>query len=111
MNEVIMEKKVIWVPTFKKSNKIMIDKPSLFSNLKLFHKDRKFRIVSLSEDSTFEFCHDKDIDKCIEIEPDPQDIVIDYNFYFAIVHYNLMKKLNIPSIYTIYSQKEDWIKA
>lgn len=111
MRPIEEENKVIWIPCIKKASKICVDKPSIFSDLILESKDKKCRIESISEDSSFSFLSEYKENLSIKLSPQSNDIVIDDDFFIAIVHFNIVKKLSIPSIFTLVANKSDWIKS
>ena len=101
---------VFWIPSFKSQSKILIDKPSVLSDLIVSHNERKFRIASISEDSNFQLLFDSEYKNTVLMEENSDDIFLDSKFYMAVVHYNIVNKLNIPSIFTLICSQEDWIK-
>ena len=102
---------VIWIPCSNNSSKIQIDKPKAFSNLIINYNDRKFRISTLSEETNYNLNYDTEYKNSVILPVKENDVVINSKFYMAIVHYSIVNKLNIPSIFTLISEKSNWHKS
>lgn len=110
MIEVTENSPVVWIPCFKGKSKLLIDKPNVLSDLVISNKDKKFQIGSISEDTEFQMNYDSDYKNSAKLEVKSSDCVLDSKFYMAIVHYSIVNNFNIPSIFTLICDHDNWIQ-
>lgn len=110
MEEIHHEKKFsFWIPCFKNHHKTLIENSEHLSKFILNHKERKYAIASISEESNTAFNFDSDYSLNCKLQPESNDIVLKNKFYMTIVHYSIMSNLNIPSIFIMCCDKENFI--
>ncbi len=110
MEEIDNKKKFsFWIPCFKNHQKTLIEYSSHLSSFILNHKERKYAISSISEESQISFNYDNEYSLNCKLLPESNDIVFKNKFYMTIVHYSIMSNFNIPSIFIMCGDADNYI--
>ena len=105
-----MTRQVIWIPCFRNQTKLNIEEPAVLSDLVIVNKSDQYLISQITEDSSFGLNYDVDFKSNVRLAPEEGEVVLETKYYMAIVHYSIVNKLNIPSIYTMISSPESWFR-
>lgn len=118
--------KVIYLPSFKFENEIIVENPKFLSDIKL-EKKSEFENYDEIEDEdkqttnhlvhkffqsfSIKIGHDINYNKNFVFKPDENEIIIQKDFIFALINLEVLSDLNIPSISFNIISKSNWKNA
>lgn len=70
----------------------------------------QFKLSLLDEFKNFELKHDSNYKNGFNLKPEKEEILIKENFLMAIINFDVLSELNIPSIFIAKIEKSNWIK-